>query len=84
MRARTKDAARRRLRSIYVITAVLALYLNVFVGVVQAFEKIAFLQPLARTQSEPPLLAAQTIVLLLFVVFGFLAVRRFHAPRAFG
>jgi hypothetical protein len=44
-------------------SAMLALYLNVFVGVVQAFQKSPFLQPLAPTQSEPPFLAAQLIVL---------------------
>ena len=41
-------------RWIYVVTAILALYLNVFVGVVQAFQKVSFLQPLAPTQSELP------------------------------
>src|SRR5438094_5297858 len=70
-------------RSIYVITAIMALYLNVFVGVTQSFQKLSFLQPLAPTQSEPPFLIAQIAVLLLFIVLGVLAVRRFHpAPRA--
>ena len=44
-------------RVIYVITALLALYLNVFVCVIQAFQKVSFLQALAPTQSEPPFLA---------------------------
>jgi hypothetical protein len=70
-------------RSIYVISAVISLYLNVFVGVVQAFQKLSFLQPLAPTQSEPPFIVAQTTVLFIFVVLGFLAVRRFH-PNSFG
>ena len=35
-------------RWIYVVGAVLALYLNVFVAVVQAFQKLAFLQPCWR------------------------------------
>jgi hypothetical protein len=73
-------------RWIYVIGAVLSLYLNVFVGVVQAFQKLSFLQPLAPTQSEPPFIIAQTVVLLLFVILGIVAVRRFHpygAGRAF-
>jgi len=65
-------------RAVYVVTAVLALYLNVFVGVVQAFRKVPLLQALAPTQSEPPFLVAQLGVLILFVVLGFLAVRRFH------
>jgi hypothetical protein len=41
------------------------------------------LQPLAPTQSEPPFLVAQLAVLALFLVFGFLAVRRFH-PETHG
>ena len=65
-------------RWIYVVTAVMALYFNVFVGVVQAFQKLAFLQPLAPTQSEPPFALAQGAVLVLFLVLGFVAVRRFH------
>ncbi len=65
-------------RPIYVITAVLALYLNSFVGVVQAFQKVAVLQPLAPTQSEPPFLIAQGLLLGLFVVLGAIATVRFH------
>ena len=70
-------------RWVYVVTAVIALYFNVFVGVVQAFQKFAFLHPLAPTQSEPPFAVAQIVVLALFVLLGYLAVRRFHpAPAA--
>jgi hypothetical protein len=69
-------------RWIYVVTALLALYLNVFVGVVQAFQKLAFLQPLAPTQSEPPFAVAQLAVLAIFAALGFAAVRRFHPERA--
>jgi hypothetical protein len=65
-------------RWVYVTTALAALYLNVFVGVVQAFQKLAFLQPLAPTQSEPPFAIAQLAVLAIFLALGFLAVRRFH------
>jgi hypothetical protein len=56
----------------------IALYLNVFVGVVQSFQKLAFLKPLAPTQSEAPFLIAQMVVLGLFVLLGIGAVRRFH------
>jgi hypothetical protein len=71
-------------RWIYVTGAVAALYLNVFVGVVQAFQKLPFLQRLAPTQSEPPFLAAQLIVLAVIIVLGFVAVRKFHpATKAF-
>jgi hypothetical protein len=65
-------------RWLYVATAVAALYLNVFVGVVQAFQKLAVLQPLAPTQSEPPFAVAQIAVLALFLGLGILATRRFH------
>jgi hypothetical protein len=70
-------------RWIYVGGAVLALYLNVFVGVVQAFQKRPFLSRLAPTQSEPPFFVAQLIVVAIFVVLGILAVMRFRptAPR---
>jgi hypothetical protein len=67
-----------RWRAIYVGTALAALYLNVFVGVVQSFQKVGFLQPLAPTQSELPFVIAQLGVLLAFLVFGVLAVRKFH------
>jgi hypothetical protein len=69
-------------RWIYVVTAVVALYLNCFVGVVQAFQKLPFLQPLAPTQSEPPFVVAQVAVMVIFVVAGFLAVRRFRPGGA--
>lgn len=69
-------------RWIYVVTAVVALYLNCFVGVVQAFQKISFLKPLAPTQSEPPFLIAQLLLLAIFIGLGFLAIRRFHPASA--
>jgi ABC-type Na+ efflux pump permease subunit len=68
-------------RWIYVTGAVSALYLNAFVGVVQAFQKLPVLNALAPTQSEPPFVIAQIVVLLLFVVLGIAAVRTFH-PRS--
>ena len=67
-------------RWIYVVGAVLALYLNVFVGVVQAFQKLPFLASLAPTQSEPPFLIAQAVVLVIFIALGVVAVRSFHPP----
>jgi hypothetical protein len=68
-------------RWIYVVGVVVALYLNVFVGVVQAFQKLPFLQRLAPTQSEPPFLIAQLVVVAIFVVLGIMAARSFH-PEA--
>ena len=67
-----------RWRAIYVIAAVAALWLNCFVLVVQTFQKIEFVSALAPTQTEPPFLVAQVLVLGLFVVLGALAVKRFH------
>lgn len=64
-------------RWVYVVTAFAALYLNAFVGVVQAFQKQPFLQPLAPTQSEPPFLAAQAMLLAITLIVGALALRRF-------
>jgi MFS family permease len=69
-------------RWIYVIGSVLALYLNVFVLVVQSFLKIPDLNRLAPTQTEPPFLIAQLLVVALFVFLGVLAVRRFHPAPA--
>ncbi len=65
-------------RWIYVASAVVALYLNIFVGVVQAFQKLAFLAPLAPTQSEPPFVVAQVVVLVIFIALGVLAARSFR------
>jgi hypothetical protein len=66
-------------RWIYVVGAMVAQYLNVFVAVVQAFNKIPALNALAPTQTnEPAFAAAQGVVLVLFVVLGFLSVKRFH------
>jgi len=67
-------------RWIYVVSAMVALYLNVFVGVVQAFQKVPLLASLAPTQSEPPFLIAQSVVLVIFIVLGIVAVRSFHPP----
>ena len=60
------------------MSALVALYMNVFVLVIQAFLKVAFLKALAPTQSDPGFIVAQLIVLALFVVLGIRAVRRFH------
>jgi hypothetical protein len=65
-------------RRIYVITAVIALYLNVFVLVVQSFLKIPALKAMAPTQTEPPFLVAQSIVLLIFVGLTILAAIKFR------
>ncbi len=68
-------------RWIYVVCAVLALYLNSFVAVVQSFLKVPSLKALAPTQKEPPFLVAQLAVMAIFVVLGILAVKRFQVER---
>ena len=65
-------------RWIYVVTAMIALYLNVFVGVVQAFQKIPALRAIAPHQNEPPFVVAQLVVLLIFVVLAVMAEKRFR------
>lgn len=70
-----------RWRTGYVAAAAVALYLNLFVLVVQAFLKVPALNALAPTQSEPPFAVAQAIVLVLFVAAGWKAARRAPAPE---
>ena len=65
-------------RVIYVVGAVVALYLNVFVLIVQAFLKVPALKAMAPTQSEPPFLITQLVVMALFVVLAIVAVNRSH------
>ncbi len=66
---------------LYVITAMVALYLNVFVLVVQLFQKVPTLNALAPTQSEPAFVLAQLAVLALFVALTAAAAIRFrNAP----
>jgi hypothetical protein len=65
-------------RWVYVVSATTALYFNVFVLIVQSFQKIAALKALAPTQSEPPFLIAQGAALLIFLALGARAVRRFR------
>ena len=66
----------------YVLTAVAALYFNVFVLVAQLFLKVPALHALAPQGNEPPFGIAQGVVFLAFIVLTVLAVRRFHPDRA--
>jgi hypothetical protein len=71
-------------RAIYVVTAMISLYLNIFVLIIQAFLKIGPLHALAPSvpPSEPPFLAVQGIVLVFFVIVIIAAARRFRPmPR---
>jgi len=65
-------------RWIYVITAIASLYLNVFVLIAQSFMKVAALNALAPTQSEPPFAITQAVVLTIFVLIGLIALIKFR------
>jgi len=68
-------------RWIYVVTVMIALYLNVFVLIVQLFQKVAALKALAPTQSEPPFAVTQLVVLALFVVLTIIAAIKFRGEQ---
>jgi hypothetical protein len=65
-------------RRTYVITSLIALYFNVFVLIVQLFEKVPALKELAPTQSEPPFQVAQLTALVLFIAVGVRATMKFR------
>jgi hypothetical protein len=71
-------------RAAYVVTALLALYLNAFVLVAQGFQKVAFLNAFAPTQADPPFAIAQSVLLIAFLWFGWRALTRFHPEIALG
>ena len=68
-------------RWIYVVSAMIALYLNVFVLVVQLFQKVPALKAMAPTQSEPPFAVRQLVVLALFVLLTIIAAIRFRGEQ---
>ena len=65
-------------RWIYVVTAMIALYLNVFVLIAQLFQKVPALKALAPTQTDPPFLVAQLSTLLIFILLTIAAALRFR------
>jgi hypothetical protein len=65
-------------RWIYVVAAIIAEYLNFFVLVAQSFQKVPALHAMAPTQSEPPFLVTQLVVMALFIVLTIFAVKKFH------
>jgi hypothetical protein len=69
-------------RTMYVITVVASLYLNVFVLVAQSFGKVSALNALAPTQSEPPFAITQGVVLAIFILIAIIAVSKFRPPKA--
>jgi len=69
-------------RLIYILGAWIALYLNSVVAVIQFFQKFAFLRPLAPTQTEPPFLITQAVMLAIFVIVGIAAGFLFRPATA--
>jgi hypothetical protein len=67
-------------RRTYAVTALIALYFNVFVLVAQLFEKVPAIHALAPTQTEPPFKIAQLLLLILAIVLITLAAKRFRRP----
>jgi uncharacterized protein YggT (Ycf19 family) len=65
-------------RRVYAVTAMIALYLNVFVLIAQLFAKVPALKALAPTQTEAPFEEAQLAALIAFVVLTILAAIKFH------
>ena len=69
-------------RAIYVITALIALYFNCFVLIAQSFLKVPALHALAPKGNEPPFAIAQGVLLVLFIVAGIKAVKKFRPDAA--
>jgi len=69
-------------RKAYVITAMIALYFNVFVLIVQSFQKVPALHALAPTQQEAPFKIAQLTCLLIFAIWTILATMKFRESTA--
>jgi hypothetical protein len=61
-----------------VVTAVVSLYLNIFVLIVQSFVKVSALNALAPTQTEPPFTITQVVVLAIFVLIALIAAIKFR------
>lgn len=64
-------------RGVYVVTAVISLYFNVFVLIAQLFHRIPAMMVLAPQQKEPPFGLTQLLVLVIFIALGRAAWRGF-------
>ena len=71
-----------RAATFYAVSATAALYLNLFVLVVQSFLKVPALNALAPNGTEPPFAAAQGALLLAAILFGYVAVKASRRPIA--
>jgi hypothetical protein len=65
-------------RTTYVVTAMLSLYLNVFVLLAQMFNKVPLIKALAPNGSEPPFGITQGLVLAVFIWLIYAAAKRFR------
>jgi hypothetical protein len=68
-------------RRTYVVTAMISLYLNVFVAIVQSFEKVPALHTLAPTQKEAPFFVTQLVVMAAFIWATIVASKRFQVRQ---
>lgn len=70
-------------RKIHVISATVALYLNFFVLIAELFLRLPALKELAPTGTEPSFGITQGLVLVLFILLGQAAVRKFPAAALY-
>jgi hypothetical protein len=69
-------------RAVYIVTAMLALWFNVFVLIAQSFQKVALLNVYAPTGAEPPFAITQSVVLMFFIFAIIAGIRRFRPSAA--
>ncbi|BBF68742.1 MULTISPECIES: hypothetical protein [Sphingomonas] len=72
---------RGRARVVYAVSATAALWLNLFVLVVQSFLKMPWLHAFAPTGTEPPFLATQGLLLVAMLILGAAIVRQPSVAR---
>ena len=71
-------------RTVYVVTAVMAQFFNVLVLIAQSFRKIPALHAMASTGEESIVKITQLCALVLLIVLGIAAGKRFHPETAKG
>ena len=65
-------------RSVFVVGALVLLFFICLVLIIQSFQKIPALNVLAPNGNEPPIMAAQVVLLVACVLVGYFSIRRFH------
>lgn len=61
--------------TVYGVTLAIAIYLDAFVALVQAFLKVPAMTALAPTQQSPGFVTGHGILLIVFVALGYAAIR---------